>query len=171
MQLYRALPHGWRTTPTGTPTDLHMWQQILAHPDCVATSSPFTTVIGVPASERAGADMSARVAELAAWSPTTDIEVRERFLRAAQASDTGLLAHAAYEAEYTIALGVVDGLAAHQDALERELDETRADRDALHAERDASATRVHELDCELRRIHASRGWRALERLRRLAGRA
>jgi GalNAc5-diNAcBac-PP-undecaprenol beta-1,3-glucosyltransferase len=163
MQLYEALPHGWRTTPAGTPTDLYMWQQLLEHPDCVATSAPWTSVIGVPASQRTGANVEARVAELAAWSPTTDGSVRERFYLATQDGDRGLLAHARYEAEYTIALGVVDGLHAHQVNLTEELAAVREQLFSVAAERDQLAAQLHT-------VYESRGWRALERLRRLAGR-
>ncbi len=163
MALYRALAHGWRTTPAGTPTDLYMWQQILKHSDCVATSAPWTTVIGVPASQRAAMDPAARLAELEAWSPVTDPAIRERFLRAAQSADAGLLAHARYEAEYTIALRVVDGQ-------QRHVERAEAERDQAIAARDELARSLERQSAELRTIYASRGWRALERLRRLAGR-
>src|SRR5215210_672377 len=36
-EMYRRLPHGWRTTPAGIPTDLYMWQQFLSNPRCRAT--------------------------------------------------------------------------------------------------------------------------------------
>lgn len=178
MQLYRALPHGWRTTPAGTPTDLYMWQQLLNHPDCVATSAPWTTVIGVPASERADAGIAARTAELAAWSPTLDAHVRERFLRAAQGAEAGLLAHARYEAEYTIALAVIDGLVGEQQRLGAHIDELASEhaleRERLAAQLDdvqvAARDQISRRDQELTTIYASRGWRMLERLRRLGRR-
>jgi hypothetical protein len=167
MELYRALPHGWRTTPVGTPTDLYMWQQILSHPDCVASSSPYTTVIGVPSSERTGASMEARLQELAAWSPTTDPAVRERFYRAAQAAErSGLLAHAAYEAEYTIALGVIEGLVRHQEPMEREVAELKRLADEHQQIAADLQQSVSERDTHLAAIYNSRGWRALERGRR-----
>lgn len=32
LAAYRRLPHGWRTTPAGTPTDYYMWRQFIEQP-------------------------------------------------------------------------------------------------------------------------------------------
>jgi glycosyltransferase involved in cell wall biosynthesis len=48
LAMYRRLPHGWRPAPDGAHSDLHMWQQFLADPDCLAVSSTRPTVIHLP---------------------------------------------------------------------------------------------------------------------------
>ena len=48
MELYRQLPHGWRTTPPSIPTDLYMWQQFLSHPSCRPKSSMLPTICCFP---------------------------------------------------------------------------------------------------------------------------
>lgn len=45
LDSYRRLPHGWRVTPQGVPTDQYMWQQYLAMPGIrAATGARATTV-------------------------------------------------------------------------------------------------------------------------------
>lgn len=67
LEFYRRLPHGWRTTPLGTPTDLYMWQQILAYPGCRAISSLRPTALNFPAPLRRDWSMAQRAAELETW--------------------------------------------------------------------------------------------------------
>src|SRR5215469_9657290 len=40
LEMYRRLPHGWRTTPAHLriSTDLYMWHQFLERPDCRAAT-------------------------------------------------------------------------------------------------------------------------------------
>lgn len=38
LDFYRSLPHGWRTSPAGIPTDGWMWKQCLTRPGVRATS-------------------------------------------------------------------------------------------------------------------------------------
>jgi GalNAc5-diNAcBac-PP-undecaprenol beta-1,3-glucosyltransferase len=68
LQMYRRLPHGWRTTPAGTPTDLYMWQQFLADPACRATSAARPTVLCFPSPTRKTMTTTERADELADWS-------------------------------------------------------------------------------------------------------
>ena len=72
LESYRRLPHGWRTTPRGTPTDLYMWQQLLSEPWCRAVSGSRPTVLNFPASLRPGASVEERVDELEAWARRRD---------------------------------------------------------------------------------------------------
>lgn len=67
LQMYRRLPHGWRTTPAGTFTDAYMWQQFLADPACRATSAVWPTVLGFPATMRTTMTTAERADELAYW--------------------------------------------------------------------------------------------------------
>lgn len=65
LEMYRKLPHGWRTTPSPGYTDLYMWQQFLAQPECRAVSGTRLTVLYFH--ERAGRSMKERLAELDRW--------------------------------------------------------------------------------------------------------
>jgi hypothetical protein len=67
LRMYRKLPHGWRTTPAGIPTDLYMWQQFLSDPDCRAKSAFRATVLGFPAVTRKNMNAAERARELAEW--------------------------------------------------------------------------------------------------------
>lgn len=71
LEAYRRLPHGWRTTPKGIPTDLYMWQQWIAEPWAVFASAPAVTVLNLPAAQRPGRDDDERAAEIAAFVPAT----------------------------------------------------------------------------------------------------
>lgn len=69
LDAYRRLPHGWRTTPSGIPSDLYMWQQFLAQPWCRATSGRNRpTVLHLPASLRSGWTEEQRLQELDRWA-------------------------------------------------------------------------------------------------------
>jgi GalNAc5-diNAcBac-PP-undecaprenol beta-1,3-glucosyltransferase len=67
LAAYRTLPHGWRTTPQGTPTDLYMWQQFLDLPKVRAVSGSRATVLNFPAPERRAWTAEDRCAELERW--------------------------------------------------------------------------------------------------------
>jgi len=64
---YRSLPHGWRTTPAGTPTDLYMWQQILAQGGCRVANAMRTTCLHFPSPLRKAWPAERRAQELGAW--------------------------------------------------------------------------------------------------------
>ncbi|MBD0324624.1 MAG: glycosyltransferase family 2 protein, partial [Aldersonia sp.] len=53
LAAYRGLPYGWRTTPRGTATDIYMWQQFLADPNCRAVSGTRPTALNFPSPQRA----------------------------------------------------------------------------------------------------------------------
>ncbi|MFN0062861.1 MAG: glycosyltransferase family A protein [Myxococcaceae bacterium] len=64
LAFYKRLPHGWRTTPQGTFTDLYMWQQILGMPQVRAVSGKRLTAIHYPSSKRTDWDVDRRLREL-----------------------------------------------------------------------------------------------------------
>jgi hypothetical protein len=68
LDAYRRLPFGWRTTPEGTHTDLYMWQQFLAKPDCRCLSSSKLTVAHFPSPARTRLSDAERKLELASWA-------------------------------------------------------------------------------------------------------
>ena len=68
LEAYRRLPFGWRTTPAGTYTDVHMWRQFLAEPWCRARSGRTPTAIHLASSSRTDATDAERLDELRRWS-------------------------------------------------------------------------------------------------------
>ncbi len=68
MESYRRLPHGWRVTPLGTPTDHHMWQQFLDQPWCRVGVSSLPTVLYFKRGEHPGLSTQERLALLEVWS-------------------------------------------------------------------------------------------------------
>lgn len=71
LQMYRNLPGGWRTTPEGPLrdlTDLHMWRQFLAQPECRAVSASRPTALTFPSPWRQGWTIGERLEELDRWS-------------------------------------------------------------------------------------------------------
>ena len=67
LALYRRLPHGWRTTPAGIPTDVYMWQQILAVEGCRAGFGARPTCLRFPSPRRSGWPIELRTEELERW--------------------------------------------------------------------------------------------------------
>lgn len=67
MELFRRLPHRWRTTPAGIPTDVYMWAQILSVPGVRVASGRVPTMLHFPSPDRRGVANDARAAELAHW--------------------------------------------------------------------------------------------------------
>jgi hypothetical protein len=68
LAAYRALPHGWRTTPEGTFTDLYMWQQFLAQPGLRVASAARPTLLHFATPTRADWTPEQRLAELEDWA-------------------------------------------------------------------------------------------------------
>jgi hypothetical protein len=67
LDMYRRLPHGWRTTPAGNYTDLYMWQQFLAQPDCRTATSTEPTILYFKRGDHPGLSTMERLAELRRW--------------------------------------------------------------------------------------------------------
>ena len=64
---YRALPHGWRTTPDGIPTDLYMWQQFLDQPGIHVASGSQPMVLHFATPQRKEWTPAERLLELEQW--------------------------------------------------------------------------------------------------------
>ncbi len=67
LTMYRRLPYGWRSTPLGKTTDLHMWQQILQLPELRTTRIEIPTLFHLPSSLRAEVSNKQRIEELTRW--------------------------------------------------------------------------------------------------------
>jgi GalNAc5-diNAcBac-PP-undecaprenol beta-1,3-glucosyltransferase len=77
LDSYRRLPHGWRTTPEGAHTDLHMWRQWLQEPWARFASSSRPTVLTFPSSVRQTWSLADRLQELEEHQPVlTDPSAR-----------------------------------------------------------------------------------------------
>ncbi len=80
LEMYRKLPHGWRTTPKGVYSDLYMWQQFAAHPGCRFVSGDLPTVVNIPSPPRRDWPLDRRAAELKDWEDRVSTpEGRRRF--------------------------------------------------------------------------------------------
>lgn len=78
---YERLPHGWRTTPDGIPTDGYMWRQLLADPACRARSGFLPTVIHLPSPQRRDMTPEQRLDELRRYEELiADPAWRRRFV-------------------------------------------------------------------------------------------
>lgn len=96
MKLYRELPYGWRTTPSGIHTDMYMWQQIITHPNCRFKSGTLPTTIHFPTPLRLDNTLEERFLELSQWSEKiTQPLWRENFI--AQVLDTSVRERAQLE--------------------------------------------------------------------------
>ena len=67
MAAYRRLPHGWRTTPPGRPTDRHMWMQFLEQPGIRVAATAWPTVLSFKRPATWTVDQ--RLEVLIRWSP------------------------------------------------------------------------------------------------------
>jgi len=68
LELYRRLPHGWRTTPPDTHTDLYMWQQIISAEDVRLASGNQPSVLHFASPPRRHMTLEERVGELKGWA-------------------------------------------------------------------------------------------------------
>lgn len=67
LDAYRSLPFGWRTSPEGVPTDLHMWRQFLLQPGIQAKTVFRATALGFAASLRKDWRPEQRLEEMDRW--------------------------------------------------------------------------------------------------------
>lgn len=67
LDFYRTLPHGWRTTPTDRPTDLYMWEQMLAQPNCRVEVAWQPTLLYFKRDDHPGWPTHRRFEELTRW--------------------------------------------------------------------------------------------------------
>jgi glycosyltransferase involved in cell wall biosynthesis len=67
LEAYHRLPHGWRTTPAGMPTDHHMWRQWLDLPGLRAVTGERLTYLNFPDPFWKDLPEEERAAALADW--------------------------------------------------------------------------------------------------------
>jgi hypothetical protein len=147
---YRRLPHGWRTTPAGIPTDLYMWQQFLAEPGIRARSGWAATVVHFPSPERAGWTDEERLAELDAWVERVGgAQGRKDFRNSViEVLGAGRAERALHLDEAAHALSRRDDLERQVDSLRAEVVEVDRERAQLSSRLDALAIQLAEVDHE-----------------------
>lgn len=178
LDLYRRLPHGWRTRPEGIPSDLYMWQQILSAPSVRAVSGTRPTVVHLPSSLRPGWSAERRLQELDAWvdrirrpeiSGELSRAVLERSIPGRAVGWQALQDHRMAVDDLTGQLGALaDHLREREEELTEEIEELRRDREEerrslqeqLRQARRAAEARAGELAT----LRATRTWRLRERL-------
>jgi glycosyltransferase involved in cell wall biosynthesis len=67
MDMYRRLPHGWRTTPGGIETDRYMWLQFLEQSKCRIAVSTLPTILYFKRGSHALRSVEKRMPELKKW--------------------------------------------------------------------------------------------------------
>ncbi|MGH7885099.1 MAG: glycosyltransferase, partial [Thermodesulfobacteriota bacterium] len=79
LDLYKKLPFGWRTTPSSTPTDHYMYEQFLAHTECMPFFSiyPPSILYIRRGAHHNGWSTSERLKEIMDWS---DFLKKENYL-------------------------------------------------------------------------------------------
>jgi hypothetical protein len=161
LEAYRNLPYGWRTTPEGKWTDLHMWQQFLANPECRTASGTRPTVMNFPGPRRCDWSTEERLAELEKWSVKLySTAERDRFF---------LEAHDALVRDY--ALNVARQRAAIA-SRQRQIEELKTSMQSqlrklveLEAAMANQRHRVQRLEKQLRDVYSSRTWKLISGLR------
>jgi hypothetical protein len=66
-EVYDRLPYGWRPSPTGWPTDAHMWQQIASLPGFCGACGTRVTAIHFPDPVWRKVDDASRTSALEEW--------------------------------------------------------------------------------------------------------
>ena len=115
LDLYRRLPHGWRTSPDDFPTDLYMWLQVLDVAGCRAVSGELPTFLHFPSDERIEWSLDQREDELRPWDarlhdPELPMELCSRALDAVTSSHVELELRLLRELEATLEPAAMHGL-------------------------------------------------------------
>jgi hypothetical protein len=177
LQLYRRLPHGWRTRPRGTPSDLYMWQQILAVPGVRVASGARPTVLHFPSSLRRNWPMRRRLEELDDWTARMDHPGWREDVLAGALARSWQTATSAWEGiqDHRRALEGFEEAAAALRGQQRDLldqiDRLRGDRDeerrSLEDQLSALRDQFQARERELAAITSTRTWRWRNRLLRV----
>jgi GalNAc5-diNAcBac-PP-undecaprenol beta-1,3-glucosyltransferase len=160
LEAYRNLPYGWRTTPEGKWTDLHMWQQFLANPECLTTSGTRPTVMNFPGPQRRDWSTEERLAELEKWNvKLSSTAGRESFFL--DAHDALVRDYALYVARQRAAIA---NRQRHIEELKTSMQSQLRKLVELEADVANQSHRVQLLEQQLRDVHGSRIWKILSGL-------
>jgi GalNAc5-diNAcBac-PP-undecaprenol beta-1,3-glucosyltransferase len=180
IEMYRRLPHGWRTTPAGIPTDLYMWRQFLSDPGCHATGGTRPTVLHFPSPLRRNQLPADRLTELAEWSRNLQdpgwrdaftLEVLDKAVRTLVEESMRL--HKEIEAHLQARARLRTSIQTQQQHIGRlkALTHTRNLRiSELESDLADEHRRVQHLGRQVQAIQNSRSWKLLTRLGRMKSR-
>ena len=154
LEFYHRLPHGWRSAPADTHSDLYMWQQILSVEGVRAASGGAATVLHLPSIHRGDLSMEERVDELARWSSAT---TKPDF---GSDLDQRIREHLVIEWAQSVTQNRV---------LAKQGTDTADRVAALETERATLEARVNQLQDQLRWITNSRTWRFRASVLRVPG--
>lgn len=186
LTLYHRLPHGWRTTPEGTATDLYMWQQILGTENVVSVSGSAPTTLGFPSPQRHDMTQGERLLELQEWderlrSPhgraafeveVFDVVTRDRAnSHASRRKDLDRFdaSHAKAEDDQRRATQEIAELRVRNEELVARHDEDRRQIEAAELERERLIEARSRADRQLRSVRSSTTWRLRAALLRAPG--
>lgn len=158
MALYRRLPCGWRTSPPDVWTDLYMFRQILAAPDCRAVSSSRLTALHFASPPRRDWTMEQRIDELTVWSERLADRDRVRVLYE-QVIDDAMRSFAARELGAIHAEDACRDAQARATALEIEVAAVREMLASAEARGDRLAEQSRASDDEVARMRRTITWR------------
>lgn len=181
IDMYRRLPHGWRTTPAGIPTDLYMWRQFLSDPGCRATGGTRPTVLHFPSPLRRNQLPADRLTELAEWSSNLqDPEWRDAFtlevldravrtlfeesMRLHKEIEAHLQAHARLRTSIQTQQQHIGRLRALIHTRNQRISELKSDLADEHRRIQHLGRRVQHLGQQVQAIQNSRSWKLLTRL-------
>ena len=173
LDLYRRLPHGWRSSPSGTWSDLWMWQQILAVEGVRARSGTIPTLVHFPSSLRRGWPVERRLEELDRWSerlasPGARTDLRREVADVVTRTAARLQADLADRDErFEVAAVALERGSAWAGDLLDQLEAERRDRLGERQAHSELERRVDAATSELERLRATRTWRLRERLVRM----
>lgn len=157
LDFYRKLPHGWRPGPKDVWSDLHMYQQVLAHEavDPITLFEP--TVVIFPTPMRRAWTLEERTRELEAWMPRiTEPEGRAELRAAFLGAVLRERAHvdAQRETEAAALQGLGHSVAAERDALRGEVQRLKAEQEPLVRQLHEASERLKAREAELTgRLH------------------
>lgn len=174
IDMYRRLPHGWRTTPPGMPTDLYMWQQFLSDPGCRATGGTRPTVLHFPSPLRRDQLPADRLTELEEWSGNLQapgwraafiVQVLDKVVR--DQTEESIRLHKEIEAHRQVSARLRTSIQTQQQHIGR-LRALIHDRNQQISKLESDLTDVHRgaqhLRQQVQAIQNSRSWKLLTRL-------
>lgn len=161
---YRALPHGWRTTPEGRWTDHHMWQQYLSQPGLRAVTGERATTLKLVGDSHDPAAAGRRIREW--WdrmhSPDFETWWAQRVATAVRGAAVEAAMHRSWLEDR------VADLDAETASLRLRIDQQTSEIEQLGRELGRSVDAARLQSGEIDRIVSSRSWRWTAPLRRLS---
>ncbi len=163
LDAYRRLPHGWRTTPQGRPTDHYMWQQFFELPGFSGVTGTKATAVKLDASRRGAVEARDRALEIKEWTTRVARPDFPTFWLAA-------VNQAVREEALSLALDRFSRIDA-QERMQKHIDTLEDQTQTLKSENDQCRNSLRESRGTIANMRASKSWRLTAPLRKTVGRA